>query len=90
MSQKVEITIRKRPREDAVITQRKFFRKTARGKVIKGLQLFHSLYNSLVYKEKQYCVKGTYVMMSRAEYTVAENAHRPRHPLLQRYLPPAH
>lgn len=32
----VEITIRKRPRTDAVITQRKFFKKTARGKVIKG------------------------------------------------------
>lgn len=32
----VEITIRKRPREDAEITQRKFFKKTARGKVIKG------------------------------------------------------
>ena len=40
MSKKVEITIRKRPREDAVITQRKFFRKTARGKVIKGLSPF--------------------------------------------------
>lgn len=32
----VEITIRKRPREDAAVTQRKFFKKTARGKVIKG------------------------------------------------------
>ena len=32
----VEITIRKRQREDAVFTQRKFFKKTARGKVIKG------------------------------------------------------
>lgn len=32
----VEITIRKRPRTDAVVTQRKFFKKTARGKVIKG------------------------------------------------------
>lgn len=35
----VEITIRKRPRAEAVITQRKFFKKTARGKVIKGLPL---------------------------------------------------
>ncbi|TCD60755.1 exosome catalytic subunit dis3 [Steccherinum ochraceum] len=34
----VEITIRKRPREDAVVTQRKFFKKTARGKVIKVLR----------------------------------------------------
>jgi exosome complex exonuclease DIS3/RRP44 len=33
----VEITIRKRPAEDAVISQRKFFKKTARGKVVKGL-----------------------------------------------------
>jgi len=32
----VEITIRKRPHAEAVITQRKFFKKTARGKVIKG------------------------------------------------------
>jgi exosome complex exonuclease DIS3/RRP44 len=31
-----EITIRKRPPEEAVITQHKFFKKTARGKVIKG------------------------------------------------------
>ncbi|RXW25770.1 hypothetical protein EST38_g55 [Candolleomyces aberdarensis] len=34
----VEITIRKRPRSEAVITQRKFFKKTARGKVIKVLR----------------------------------------------------
>lgn len=33
----VQVTIRKRPIEDAVITQRKFFKKTARGKVIKGV-----------------------------------------------------
>jgi exosome complex exonuclease DIS3/RRP44 len=33
----VEITIRKRPTEDADVTQRKFFKKTARGKVIKGV-----------------------------------------------------
>jgi exosome complex exonuclease DIS3/RRP44 len=33
----VEITIRKRPLEDAIVTQRKFFKKTARGKVIKGV-----------------------------------------------------
>jgi exosome complex exonuclease DIS3/RRP44 len=32
----VEITIRKRPAEDAIVTQRKFFRKTARGRVVKG------------------------------------------------------
>jgi exosome complex exonuclease DIS3/RRP44 len=31
-----QITIKKRPRSEAVITQRKFFKKTARGKVIKG------------------------------------------------------
>lgn len=30
------ITILKRPREEAVITQRKFFKKTSRGKVIRG------------------------------------------------------
>ena len=32
----VEIIIRKRQREEAVFTQRKFFKKTARGKVVKG------------------------------------------------------
>ncbi|VDC05343.1 unnamed protein product [Peniophora sp. CBMAI 1063] len=32
------ITIRKRPLEDAVITQRKFFKKTAKGKVIKVIR----------------------------------------------------
>lgn len=36
----VEITIRKRPRTDAVATQRKFFKKTARGKVVKGACTF--------------------------------------------------
>ncbi|KAG7440552.1 RNB-domain-containing protein [Guyanagaster necrorhizus] len=34
----VDITIRKRPRAEAVITQRKFFKKTARGKIIKVLR----------------------------------------------------
>lgn len=34
----VEISIRKRPRAEAVVTQRKFFKKTARGKVIKVLR----------------------------------------------------
>src|ERR1700677_4298236 len=36
----VEISIRKRPRTEAVVTQRKFFKKTARGKVIKGTPHF--------------------------------------------------
>ncbi|KAH9977177.1 hypothetical protein BGW80DRAFT_1443481 [Lactifluus volemus] len=34
----VEITIRKRQRDDAVFTQRKFFKKTARGKVVKVIR----------------------------------------------------
>ncbi|KAI0758758.1 RNB-domain-containing protein [Fomes fomentarius] len=34
----MEITIRKRSRTEAVVTQRKFFKKTARGKVIKVLR----------------------------------------------------
>ncbi|KAF5383399.1 hypothetical protein D9757_006150 [Collybiopsis confluens] len=34
----VEITIRKRPQAEAVITQRKFFKKTAKGKVVKVLR----------------------------------------------------
>ena len=53
----VEITIRKRPRTDAVVTQRKFFKKTARGKVIKGIrQVFKiletRLTKSLVLRER--------------------------------------
>jgi hypothetical protein len=32
----VEISIKKRPCSEAVVTQRKFFKKTAKGKVIKG------------------------------------------------------
>lgn len=39
----VEITIRKRPRAEAVVTQRKFFKKTARGKVIKGTHVIRRL-----------------------------------------------
>ena len=41
----VEISVLKRPASEAVITQRKFFKKTARGKVIKGiLNLLNPLY----------------------------------------------
>lgn len=50
------ITILKRPREEAVVTQRKFFKKTSRGKVIKGLrnQLFiiHSTKHPSVLRER--------------------------------------
>jgi exosome complex exonuclease DIS3/RRP44 len=46
----VEISIRKRPRTEAVVTQRKFFKKTARGKVIKGLQSTQSLRRVLIPK----------------------------------------
>jgi hypothetical protein len=42
----VEITIRKRQREDAEFTQRKFFKKTARGKVIKSALLSTSFRGS--------------------------------------------
>ena len=38
-SRMVEIKVLKRPRSEAVITQRKFFKKTAKGKVIKGALL---------------------------------------------------
>jgi hypothetical protein len=34
--QMIEITMRKRPREDSVLSQRTFFKKTAKGKVIKS------------------------------------------------------
>lgn len=42
----VEITIRKRQREDAEFTQRKFFKKTARGKVVKSALLSTSFRSS--------------------------------------------
>ena len=45
----VEITIRKRQREDAEFTQRKFFKKTARGKVIKSALLSMSLRGWLIF-----------------------------------------
>lgn len=55
----VEISIRKRPRAEAVVTQRKFFKKTARGKVIKGAHdffhwtdRFRSDYDSKVLRER--------------------------------------
>ena len=44
----VEITIRKRPRTEAVVTQRKFFKKTARGKVIKGASVSRLIFRMLV------------------------------------------
>ena len=58
----VEITIRKRPRTEAVITQRKFFKKTARGKVIKGNAAFCCYSRKEVdayYTEMQFFVNGT-------------------------------
>ena len=45
----VEICVLKRPASEAVITQRKFFKKTARGKVIKGaLILLNPLYQKIL------------------------------------------
>ena len=41
-----QITILKRPHEEAVVTQRKFFKKTSRGKVIKGLPVYTCCYAS--------------------------------------------
>lgn len=54
----VEISIRKRPREEAVLNQRKFLRKTAKGKVIKGVWfvryviLHDSIHDLLVIRER--------------------------------------
>jgi exosome complex exonuclease DIS3/RRP44 len=54
-----EITILKRPRDEAVITQRMFFKKTARGKVIKGtfhLITMHHLFKAV----SQFYANGTF------------------------------
>lgn len=64
----VHITIQKRPREEAVITQRKFFKKTARGKVIKGTSRtptneFRVDYNRHI---TQFCANGILGMTSIA------------------------
>lgn len=56
-----KITIKKRPRSEAVITQRKFFKKTARGKVIKGEHTFsQSAFNLIVH---QSFANGIFVTM---------------------------
>lgn len=67
-----QITIKKRPRSEAVITQRKFFKKTARGKVIKG---DHVARRSTLYLIiHQYFVNAIFVMMFRVEYGAASRA----------------
>jgi exosome complex exonuclease DIS3/RRP44 len=43
LSAMVEITIHKRPRTEAVVTQRKFFKRTAKGKVIKGMHPLNTI-----------------------------------------------
>ena len=53
----VEITILKRSHDEAVVTQRKFFKKTAKGKVIKGMFGFprcYSIFKSIAVLRERY------------------------------------
>jgi hypothetical protein len=73
----VEITILKRPRTEVVVTQRKFFKKTARGKVIKGMKI-HELNASsgILMLRLQFFASGIFATMYLAEYRDVENAKR--------------
>ena len=62
-----QITILRRPREEAVVTQRKFFKKTSRGKVIKGSRT--SIFSVIHLNLCQYYESATSVMI----YTVASS-----------------
>lgn len=78
----VEITIRKRPRTDAVITQRKFFKKTAKGKVIKGATQSESAQRPLFISLHQCCGRDTFGTTSHAVSIAAENVPRSKRPNL--------
>jgi len=79
----VEITIRKRPRAEAVVTQRKFFKKTARGKVIKGTHTIRG-YRSFSHTNPQCFGSDTCGMMSAVVFLAAKPVHNLRRPS---YLP---
>jgi exosome complex exonuclease DIS3/RRP44 len=65
-----KVTILKRPREESVITQRMFFKKTARGKVIKGItQSSHHESFPHVPDFAQFYAKGTFGMIYLAVLT---------------------
>lgn len=81
----VEITIRKRSPADAVATQRKFFKKTARGKVVKGACPFQKLWQKhklSMFSSRliQFSASATYAMMSPVESLAARPA-APSYPL---------
>jgi len=76
-----EITILKRPREEAVITQRMFFKKTARGKVIKGISLsFITIPHLLIPVSTQFYVKGTFETIYLVALTVVGHVMRQPRP----------
>lgn len=81
-----QITIRKRPRSEAVITQRKFFKKTARGKVIKGQhQLLKQLFDLIVYQSFVNDIFGTTLLV--ASGTVLRVTRHSKMPSLWLELP---
>ena len=70
----VEISVLKRPASEAVITQRKFFKKTARGKVIKGaLNLLNLLYQNFWSFFAQFFVNDIFGMMYHVVFKAARS-----------------
>ena len=73
----VEISVLKRPASEAVITQRKFFKKTARGKVIKGVL---NLLNPIVPEIKSFLAQSfendIFGMMYHAVFKAVGNVNQ--------------
>ena len=73
----VEISVLKRPASEAVITQRKFFKKTARGKVIKGtLKLLNPLYQDFWSFFVQFFANDIFGMMYHVVFKAAGNVNQ--------------
>ena len=73
----VEISVLKRPASEAIITQRKFFKKTARGKVIKGvLNLLNTLYRKFKILLAQSFVNDIFGMMYHVVFMAVENVNQ--------------
>ncbi|KAF8878229.1 hypothetical protein BD779DRAFT_1663839 [Infundibulicybe gibba] len=70
----VEITIRKRPRTEAVVTQRKFFKKTARGKDVScGIQNCGVCPGHSFYPTGHFILPDTNIFLSRCQMDLVES-----------------
>ncbi|KAE9408711.1 RNB-domain-containing protein [Gymnopus androsaceus JB14] len=83
----VEITIRKRPQTEAVITQRKFFKKTAKGKVVKVLRERYlrddqETWNTSYFRNGHYVLPDTNVFLAQMDL-IESNLFNPPMILLQ-------